>query len=585
MFTLDPEKKKMILLDCLSCGIPWPESRKMAYRVAPEKCRSEISDTGDFFEIEEVSDAEKQALNDLPKLHRVFEDMDEYVKSVKSGIRVDDAKLKWYAGLDRSGSAMKFYWADLREDKIKILFYREFWSSYQKSDLSIDQVSEVFRYYNRILQTFRRIRHLRWIKMIVRQGRLSIYLYDEKEPYPNQRSKLAFDRSFYSGNLVPDCSLLDSEKWEDAPAHIKKRIDFWKKEETGALTDEFLRECIQSDDEILVSWAIRNLRRADDPYVIDQIKKRVESQKLDEAKISVRVAGRLWLNQLENEVMSQYNRRGNSMGPAVAEYIGSIGVTGRSFLPKILRSLTRRGDFATLISSIRALGSFPHSMEARALPEVMDLMLNMAGNIEPVLERFPGVRTDIFGPQDPPVMITPLALEFLSASSVNAIIETTAHTSNGEVLEEIVGKFDLGSPFIEKVLEEIEYNIRTDMSDYVLRLVGDASSPEKKFDPDVPVSRRVIIATRTLMRINKPGERVMWLLKALPLISNHVGTFKKDSELKHTFHIENYPFEPYITIKSILKSLPDEHEIVNNILRHKNFSDKEKFIVQELAKD
>jgi hypothetical protein len=581
MFETDETAGQTILLDCMSSGIPWPESLKTLYKSAPEECRETAATNGNFFLFEQVSEVEKEAMKDLPTLGRAFNELDEYLFHPKAGLRVEEQKLRWYAGCEKTGASMHFYLADLREHKIKVLFHRQCWSAYHSLDHSTDQIAAILRYYNRLLHTFRRIKFIRWIKIAVRDGRVRIYIYNDKATYPNPNIQLILERSLIRDDKPASCELLHGELWKAWP-HVCDRIDFWRLEETGGLTDEFLSNTLTSEDEILVAWAVANLKNADNPIAVDTIRKQIMSNSLEEAKTAVRVAGHLWLKDLEQDVMRQYNLRGNAIGPAVADFIGSLGVTGRSFLPKILRALTRRGDFATLIPTIRALGAFPHSAEAKALPSVMSILLGLTDDAEPILERFPGIRTDIYGPHDPPVLLQKSSLEALREEVVHAIIETTAHYSDTETFNAIARQITVESPYIEKLLEEIEKNSRGDVHDILLQLLHAAAQREPQASP-IPVTRRAVMTARTLLRITEPEERLHHLLAALHHISNHVGSYRRDSELSFSFHIENFPSEPYITINSIVKGLPDEDHIIKAALESTNLNEKERYLISELA--
>ncbi len=581
MFENGAEKEQMILLDCMSCGIPWPESRKTVFKSAPEECREAVNSSGDFFHFEQVNEVEREALKDLPTLERAFKATDEYLFNPKSGIRVKEQKLRWYAGCEKTDTAMHFYLADLREHKIKVLFHRQCWSAYHRIDSTTDQIAELLRYYNRTLHTFRRIKFIRWIKIAVRDGRVRIYLFNEKAMYPTPNVQLVLDRTLYRDDRQVACDLLHGELWKAWP-HVCDRIDFWRLEETGALTNDDIDKALLSDDEVLASWAVSNLRNADSPVAVDMIRKQIQSNSVDEAKAAVRTAGRLWLKDLEQDVMRQYNLRGNIIGPAVADFIGSLGVTGRSFLPKILRALTRRGDFATLIPTIRALGAFPHSTEAKALPAVLSLLLGLTDDVEPILERFPGIRTDVYGPQDPPRPLQKSSLEFLRTAAVDAIVETAAHFLDEETFAAIACQFPIESPYLEKLLEEIERYSRTDAGDTLLALLLGAAQHDPQ-TAHAPITRRAILTARTLMRVTPPEHRLQKLIAALHHISAHVGSYRKDSELSFNLHIDNYPSEPYITIKSIVKGLEDEEDLVKAALDSKNLTEKERFLIQELA--
>ncbi|MFA6450073.1 MAG: hypothetical protein WCX65_11415 [bacterium] len=581
MFETDTNAGQMILLDCMSSGIPWPESRKILYKNAPEACREALSPNSSFFDFEDINEVGIEALKDASTLERAFNEVDEYLFNPRSSVRVDEQKLRWYAGCEKSGSSMHFYYADLREHKIKTLFHRQCWSAYHSVDHSLDQAAALIKYYNRILHTFRRIKFVRWIKLVIRDGRVRIYIYNEKAAYPNPNIQLILERALFREEQPASCELLHGELWKAWP-HVCDRIDFWRLEETGGLTDEILNNALKSGDEALVPWAISNLNNADNPFAVELIKKQIQSNSLDEAKAAVRTAGRLWLKDLEQDVMRQYNLRGNAIGPAVADFIGSLGVTGRSFLPKILRALTRRGDFATLIPTIRALGAFPHSSEAKALPDVLSVLLGLTDDVEPILERFPGIRTDIYGPHDPPVQLQITSLEALREEAVCAIIETTAHYSDPDTFAAVARQISIESPYIEKLLEEIESRSRSDAHETLLKLLHSAAQREPQASP-VPVTRRAVLVARTLMRITDPDERLSSLLAALHHISYHVGSYRRDSELGFNFHIDNYPTEPYITINSIIKGLPDEHDIIKGALESKNLSEKERYLIQELA--
>ncbi len=574
---------QMILLDCLSLGIPWPESRKVIYKGAPEECRIALPCNGNFFYFEQVNEVEKESMQDLATLERAFTEMDDYTYHPKSGIRTGegDKRLLWYSGCERSGSAMHFYLADLREHKIKVLYHRQCWSAYHSVDHYTDEIAALLRYYSRVLHTFRRIKFIKWTKITARDGRVKIHIFNEKATYPNPSIQLAFEKAMFREDQQPKCDLLHGDIWKAWP-HVRDRIDFWRLEETGELTDEAIAKALESDDEILVSWAVGYLRSAGEEKTVELIRKQISSRSLVESKAAVRTAGRLWLKDLEQDVMRQYNLRGNAIGPAVAEFIGSLGVTGRSFLPKILRALTRRGDFATLIPTIRALGAFPHSTEAKALPTVLSILLGLIDDVEPILERFPGIRTDVYGPQDPPILLQKPSLESLREESVHAIIETTAHYSDAETFDAIARQISVESPYMEKLLFEIEKYNRADAADALLSALHAAS----QHDPAAsafPLTRRAVMTARTLLRVSVPEDRAHRLVAALHHISAHVGSYRRDSEIGYNYHIENFPSEPYITLTSIIKGLPEEKDLVKELLQTKDINEKEKYLIQQLA--
>lgn len=585
-----PEIGNLTLLDCLSCGIPWPESRKNVYKAAPEECVRMISPNGVFHEVQPVTDAEKEALNEMMSLDAACKSFDEYITHPRAGIREGDSRLRWCARHDRTDTALNFFWADLRELKLKMLFHRQFQGAYHPDDFAADQITEMFRCYNRLLHTFRRMKCIRWIKLSVRQGQLKVYIFNE-DARPSHKIQTIFERSFHRSDQPPVCDPLDEKLWASEQPHVLKRIEFWRLEELGQLTDDDIHNALNSDDEVLATWAVDHLNKADGPEVVELIRKQIKSKSAEEARAAIRAAGRLWLNDLEQDVMQQYNRRGNSIGPAVADFIGSLGMTGRPFLPKILRALTRRGDFATLISTIRALAAFPHSAEAAALPDTLAVILGIADDAEPILERFPGIRTDIYGPQDPPPLLQKFSLEVLRAAAVHQIIESTAKSAKEKTFVAAAKQIRLNSPFLEKLLLEIEKNSRSDAAGYLQNNILTAAATEAKSHPGVPVARRVVLAARTLLRITDPSKSADKLIELLPLIAAHVDSYRRDSKLQHSFFIENYPSEPFITLKSILKGLPGEDEIIDRLLRRENFSDfpvfsdKEKYLIREIARE
>jgi hypothetical protein len=573
----------LTLLDCLTCGMPWAESRKAVFKAAPESCAAAVSNDGIFFEAQPVTDAEKGALKELLSLDVVFHDLDAYIGHHRAGIRSGDDRVDWFSGIKKTGGALDFYWADLREHKLKMLFQRQFRTPYHPEDYLIDQVAEMQRYYSRLYHTFRRMKFIRWVKISVRQGLARIYVFNEGGQAAG-KVQLIFERSFHRGDRSPACEMLDGNLWEAEKAHIRKRIDFWRLEETGALTDEDISAALHSEDEVLAGWALNYLRGAEDSAAVELIRKQISSKSAEEAKTAIRAAGRLWLNDLERDVMHQYNRRGNSIGPAVADFIGSLGMAGRPFLPKILRALTRRGDFATLISTIRALTAFPRSNEAAALSDIMSSILGIADDVGPILDRFPGIRTDLFGPQDPPVLLQRFSLETLRASAVHQIVESTAKATNGTTFLTLARELTIDSPFIEKLFSEIEINSRSEVSGYLEELITTAVSGAKR-NPGTPVARRVVLAVRTLMRVTASDERPKKFLELLPILAALVDSYKRDSQLFFTIQIENFPSEHFINVKSILKDLPEEDMIIDALLRMKNLSEQEKHLIQEIARD
>lgn len=574
----------MILQDALSCGIPWAESRKLVYRNAPESCRDMFSEDGQFSEIEPFTPVEMDALKDLPSLVSIMTEPENYVTGIKSGARLGDARLSWHAGLIETSSSAEFLWLDLRELQIKIMYQNTFRGLPQMDERSKDQISEVFRYYNRALHTFRRLKFIRWTKIAVRDGRARIFIYNEQSPYPNQRAQLLLERSFFS-NRPADCELLNEEIWQDAWPHVRKRMEFWRLEEGGELTDDYLDEAIRSDDKVLAAWAGGYMRRAGDPLVVERIREQIVGSPAEEARAAIRAAGRLWLNELENDVMAQYNRHGNSVGPAVADYIGAIGLTGRTFLPKILRTMTRRGDLATIMTAVAAMRSFPHTAEAKALPESLELLLRLSGDTESVVDKFPGIASDLYTTKEPRRSARPLTLEILRASAAGAIIETTAQSADEQTFAAVTSLIPFDSQLLDKLLEEIETSIRTDASTYLLGLLRAAVDTSKKWAANLPVTRRMVIISRTLMRVNKPEDRFPLLVEALPFLAAHVGSFHKDCKLEFCFHVDNLPMEPLISLRTILKGLPDEADIVDQLISRGGFSDKEKFLVSEMAVD
>lgn len=576
-------EKQMTLLDCLSIGIPWPESRIMAYRLAPNRLKMILNETGAFYDLEPFSDMEKKSQKNMPTLDSVFQDTNSYVFNKKSGVRHGDARLNWYAECKQSGKSIVFTLADLREHKIKIFFQRQFWNPHNRGDLDIDQIAEISRYFSRVLYTFRRMNHIRWIKIMVFQGRITIYVYNDDSVPPEPNEQLILDRSFYSDSKTISCELLDSALWMNAAPHVRDRIDFWRLEESGGLTDQVLDRAVRSEDEILAGWAVAYLRTANESVFIDQIRKQIGGNSLEEARFAVRTAGRLWLNDLESDVMSSYNSRGNNLGPAVADYIGSIGIVGRPFLPKILNTLARKGDFATMLAVIRALGSFPRSGEAEHLPEFLSIMLGLCENLSPVIERFPGVENDLTNPVQPSKPLHKFALETLRAAAVHSIIKTAAQTATDETFSKIVGQIHIDSPYFENLLEEIEDNIRTDVTEQLVQMLDHIANPEWKHEIDIPVSRRIILVVRTVMRINKAPERAARLMAIIPHISYHVGTYKRDSKISYNFHVDNYPDRPFIDLKSILKGLPDKDSIIETLQNNKNFSDRDRYIIRKLS--
>jgi len=141
----------------------------------------------------------------------------------------------------------------------------------------------MIRFYNRVLHTFRRIKFVRWTKIIVRDSRLRIYIYNEKAAYPNPNIQLVLDRSLFGDDKPASCELLHGDLWKAWP-HVCDRIDFWRLEETGGLTDEVLNKALMSDDEILAAWAVANLTNADNPLAVNMIKQQIQSNSLEEAK-------------------------------------------------------------------------------------------------------------------------------------------------------------------------------------------------------------------------------------------------------------------------------------------------------------
>ncbi|HOX29275.1 MAG TPA: hypothetical protein PLQ76_09000, partial [bacterium] len=142
-----------------------------------------------------------------------------------------------------------------------------------------------------------------------------------------------------------------------------------------------------------------------------------------------------------------------------------------------------------------------------------------------------------------------------------------------------------GSPYFEKLIEEIEKHSREDACDFLLHNLSLASETEEKAVPGVPISRLMIIAARTLLRISSPEKRLERFIAALHYISIQVGSFKKDSELKFNLHIDNFPSEPFISPKSILKGLSDEENILAEISKRGALTDKEKYILSLMSSE
>ncbi|HOX27947.1 MAG TPA: TOBE domain-containing protein, partial [bacterium] len=348
------------LLDCVTCGIPWPESRKNMFKAAPEQCKTAISQSGSFFLLEPFSEVEREALKNVMPVDSVFSELDDYIFHPRSSVRAEDARVLWYVGTNSTDTSMHFSWADMREHKIKILFNRQFWSAFHRIDDTFDQLSEIYKYYNRVLHTFRRMKFIRWIKITLRDGRARIYIYNERAVYPEKNVQLVLERSFHRDESPAFCDLLDGDYWTKAWPHVRDRIDFWRREETGALDDEYLETAVRSEDEILVSWAVANLNRASDPFMIELLKKHVQSNSVDEANAAVRTAGRLWLQDLEQDVMRQYNRRGNAMGPAVADFIGSMNFFDGEIIEKKIDGAVLK-LFGSLIVNYRGKTEFNKS--------------------------------------------------------------------------------------------------------------------------------------------------------------------------------------------------------------------------------